>query len=433
MASGGSMLFAPVRIGRLEVGNRVVMPPMGTNLADEGGFVTQRMRDYYGARAEGGTGLIIVEGSCVDAVLARATVRQVTLDHDRFLPGLRSLAGAIHAGGARAGIQLMHAGVAASPKWTAHPLAPSALTMPDGRTTREVTPDGMAQVAEQFAAAARRVKEAGFDGVEVHAAHRYLLAAFLSPSANRRQDAYGGEVGNRARFVLEVLRRVRETVGPAYPVWLRMNGQEWMPAGLSNDDAVVIAGLAEEAGAAAVHISAWGVKYQRQQQSLPTVPGGLLPLTAAIKKALRVPVIAVGMMSPELGEAALKNGQADLIAFGRALIADPELPRKALEGRPEDIRPCIACMHCRDGVILGRDLECQVNPAAGREGEWRIAGADRLRKVLVVGGGPGGMEAARTAALRGHKVALWEKGPRLGGQLLQAVVPPHKERMASLL
>jgi NADPH-dependent 2,4-dienoyl-CoA reductase/sulfur reductase-like enzyme len=250
---------------------------------------------------------------------------------------------------------------------------------------------------------------------------------------NRRQDGYGGEVPGRARLVLEVLRRVKEAVGPDYPVWLRMNGQEWMPNGLSNEDAVLIAGLAEEAGAAAVHISAWGVGDQRQQASLPTVPGGLLPLTTAIKKALRIPVIAVGLMSPELGEATLKEGRADLIAFGRALIADPELPLKAEEGRPQDIRPCIACMHCRDGVVMGKDIECQVNPAAGREVDWCIARLDRPKKVLVIGGGPGGMEAARTSALRGHQVTLWEKTPRLGGQLLQAVVPPHKERLVPLL
>jgi 2,4-dienoyl-CoA reductase-like NADH-dependent reductase (Old Yellow Enzyme family)/thioredoxin reductase len=433
MASGDSLLFSPVRIGGLEVKNRTVMPPMGTNLGHEEGFVTPRLQDYYGARAEGGVGLVIVEGACVDTVAAKASPRQIVIDNDRFLPGLRGLAEAIHEGGARAAIQLMHAGVAAAARLTPHPLAPSAFTMPDGRSTREITPDDMALVAEQHAAAALRVKEAGFDGVELHAAHRYLLAAFLSPSTNRRQDSYGGQAPNRARLVVEVLRRVKEAVGPNYPVWLRMNGQEWMPDGLSNEEAVLIAGLFEEAGAAAVHISAWGVKDQRQQASLPTVPGGLLPLTAAIKKALRIPVIAVGLMSPEIGEAALREGRADLIAFGRGLIADPELPRKAAEGRPEDIRPCIACMHCRDGLLTGRDVECQVNPAAGREAEWHIARAERPRKVLVVGGGPGGMEAARTAALRGHRVTLWEKGPQLGGQLLQAAVAPHKEMLAPLL
>ncbi|MDP6100186.1 MAG: FAD-dependent oxidoreductase [Dehalococcoidia bacterium] len=432
MAGAGSLLFSPVRIGGLEVKNRTVMPPMGTNMCAEG-FITPRLQEYYGARAEGGVGLVIVEGSCLDTVAAKAMPRQVAIDHDRFLIGLRGLAETIHSGGARAAIQLMHAGVAASARVTPNPLAPSPFTMPDGRTTREMTPDDMALVAEQHATAARRAQEAGFDGVELHAAHRYLLAAFLSPSTNRRQDGYGGQVPNRARFVVEVLRRVKEAVGPDYPVWVRINGQEWMPDGLSNEDAVLIGGLMEEAGAAAVHISAWGVKNQRQQASLPTVPGGLLSLTDAVKKSLRIPVIAVGLMSPEIGEAALKEGRADLIAFGRGLIADPELPRKVAEGRPEDIRPCIACMNCRDGLLVGKDIECQVNPAVGWEADWHIARSDTPKKILVIGGGPGGMEAARTAAIRGHQVTLWEKAPRLGGQLIQAAVPPHKERMAPLL
>jgi len=291
----------------------------------------------------------------------------------------------------------------------------------------------IADTVDLFAGAASRAKEAGFDGVEIHGAHVYLIASFLSTATNFRRDEYGGDIKNRARFLLRVLRRVRDTVRKDFPVWVRINGKEWMENGLSNEDAAVIASLAEQEGSDAVHVSAWGVRNQNQTASLPTVPGGLIPLAGEIKKAVRIPIIAVGMISSELGEKALIEEKTDFIAFGRALIADPELPLKVTRSRIGEICPCIACMYCRGRLMAAEDIGCQVNPAVGRERESEITPAKTHKKVLIIGGGPAGMEAACTAALRKHRVTLWEKESRLGGQLLQAIIPPHKERLAPLL
>jgi NADPH-dependent 2,4-dienoyl-CoA reductase/sulfur reductase-like enzyme len=291
----------------------------------------------------------------------------------------------------------------------------------------------IAEMVALFAKAAKRAKQAGFDAVEIHGAHRYLIAQFLSPTWNKRQDEYGGELKNRARILIETIRAVRQAVGEKYPLTCRLNGKEYgVEGGTTLEEAQEVARMAEEAGVNAIHVSAWGVRSQIQAASLPTLPGALVPLAEGIKKVVTIPVIAVGRISPELGERVLQDGKADFVAIGRALIVDPELPNKVARGKLEDIRPCTACMACRDGLLSGGELQCMVNPAVGREHEHPVRPAEKRKKVLIVGGGPAGMEAARVAASRGHEVILCEKEERLGGQLVVGAIPPHKGRIEPL-
>jgi len=271
--------------------------------------------------------------------------------------------------------------------------------------------------------------------VEIHGAHSYLVDQFLSPATNKRQDAYGGDVRGRARFLVEITKAIRGELGDSYPVWVRMNGKEYgVEGGTTLEDAQQTARMAEEAGVDAIHVSAYGPKTPTNLTSPRFVPAIIEDLAEGIKKVVTVPVMAVGRITPEAGERLLAEGKADLIAIGKGLLADPELPNKVAAGKLEDVAPCIVCMGCRDDLLLPDvpGIRCQVNAALGREDEYQIVPAAQPRRVLVVGGGPGGMEAARVAALRGHNVTLWEREARLGGQLVQAAVPPHKDRIEAL-
>jgi 2,4-dienoyl-CoA reductase-like NADH-dependent reductase (Old Yellow Enzyme family)/thioredoxin reductase len=437
-------LFQPVSIGQMSIRNRLVMPPMGTNYATLDGYVTQRSKDYYEARARGGVGLIIVEVTCVDSPVGKTIIRQLAIDDDKFIPGLRELAQTIQRHGAKAAVQLHHAGRAAKMSFTRmQPVAPSAIPDPGGYLSgggylpRELTPSEIAQVVARFAAGAERTKRAGFDGVEIHAAHHYLISQFLSSASNKRQAPYGGELRNRARLLLEVIGAIREAVGKSYPVWCRLNGMEYgIKDGITLEETLEIARLAQEAGVDAIHVSAWPIPVYRFP-AMAEPPGNMVHLAEAVKKVVTVPVIAVGKITPEVGERVLQEGKADLIAMGKALIADPELPNKLASGRLEDIIPCIGCIYCHDTLRdFGTEdgyLCCAVNTMTGREREYAITAARKTKRVLVVGGGPAGMEAARVARLRGHAVMLYEKGRRLGGQLLLARVPPHKDGIDVLI
>jgi len=451
-------LLEPGKIGQMTVRNRMVMPPMGTFLSSEEGYVTQRNKDYYEARARGGVGLVIVEITCVDAPEGRGYPNMLIADDDRFIPSLKELADVMKRHGARTAVQLHHVGAQGQSSITGMPpVAPSAVPLPGGETPRELTEAEIGRLVTCFAQAARRVKEAGFDGVEIHGAHMYLVSQFISAAVNHRQDRYGGTVENRARFLIEILKAVRQEVGRKYPVWCRLNGVELgVKDGVTIEDTMQVARTAEEAGADAIHLSATGGPSQyvaRQSGALGTTlerwrsavqksgrslwdiePGVLVPLADAVKKAVSIPVIAVARMDPVVAETALRQGKADFIAFGRSLLADPELPKKVAADRLDETRPCLYCNTCLDTLlrIPGEHIQCAVNPALGREEEHHITTAEKSKKVLVIGGGPAGMEAARVAALRGHEVHLYEKGPDLGGQLLLAGIPPHKERIGEL-
>jgi 2,4-dienoyl-CoA reductase-like NADH-dependent reductase (Old Yellow Enzyme family)/thioredoxin reductase len=424
----------------MEIKNRIVMPPMGTNMATPDGHVTEEVVCYYRERARGGVGLIIVETTCVDAPVGKTTAYQLAIDDDKFIPGLSGLAKTIHQHSARTVLQLQHGGRGAKSSITGiQPVAPSPIPMPygtqvgyEGEMPRGLAVAEIKELVRKFARAAQRAKKAGFDGVEIHSTGYYLVAQFLSSTANARQDEYGGSLRNRSRFLTEIIQAVREAVGQDYPLLCKISAMELGPgAGITVEEAQQVARMAEEAGADALEIAAmlWGV-IPRLPPATAEAPGGLLPFMDGLKKAVRIPLVAAGRITPELGEKALQEGKADLIAMGKALIADPELPMKAASGRVDEIRPCIGCLRCIDNqTVKGKGIMCSVNAAVGRERESEVKPPEKSKRVFVVGGGPAGMEAARVAAWRGHQVTLYEKQDKLGGQLLEAVVPPHKDNM----
>ncbi|MFC1944635.1 FAD-dependent oxidoreductase [Chloroflexota bacterium] len=435
MMSGFERLFQPIRIGQMELKNRIVMPGMGTNLATEDGFITQESNDYYEERAKGGCGMVIVEVSCVDYPRGKVLLHEQSIDDDKFLPGLSTLAASIQRHGARASIQLHHGGRASMSFCGGESVGPSPILSPEvwAEVPRELGLDEIAGVVDCFARGAKRAKRAGFDGVEIHAGHSYIINNFLSSASNRRSDAYGGELKNRARLLLEIIEAVRGAVGAVYPVWCRVNGTEYgLEGGITSDEARQVARMLEQAGVDAINVSANGYGLDILQGPMVHYPGNLIPLAEGIREMVNIPVMVAGRIAPSLAELALREGKADIILMGRRLIADPELPRKLSEGRLYEVRPCIYCYVCFEHIWRQEKLRCTVNPAAGREGEHKVQAATEAKRVLVVGGGPAGMEAAKVAAERGHRVTLCEKGKRLGGTLrLVSILKSEIENLVS--
>ncbi len=435
-------LFSPIQIGKMTLKNRIAMAPMGTSYCTKDGNVTPMMKDFYEARARGGAGLIIVENAAIDFYRCTQSVNRLAIDNDLNLPGLRALANAIKKHGAKACIQLTHMAKQARFDLTGfQPVAPSAIIYPGDSTPankyvmpREITVPEIHEVVQLFARAAVLAKRAGFDCVELHAAHAYIFAEFLSLNSNKRKDEYGGSLENRARLLVETLKAIREAAGEDYPVWARFNGAEYgVKDGFTLDEAKALAKMINPLSDA-MHISAFGYgKYSLTTN--PDTPGELIPLAAAIKKIVTVPVMGVGRLTPEYGEQAIKDGKVDIIAVARQFLADPDFPNKAQTGKIEDIRPCIACYSCHDmSRIIDKGVICAVNATVGQASGFDIKPAKKTRKIAIVGGGPAGMEAARALTLRGHKVVLFEKQGRLGGQLNLAIVPPYKrERMEPLI
>ncbi len=429
------LICQPLKLGSMTLKNRMVMPPMVVRYADEDGFVTDRTVNYYEARAKGGAGLIIQEATYV-STNGQILANEPGISDDKFIPGLSRVTEAIHRHGAKAAVQLVHGGRTAFFRVPGgRRISASALAAPGYPAPSEMTKSDIEEVVSAFAQAAYRAMRAGYDGVEVHAAHGYLVDQFISPASNKRADAYGGTVDNRARLLTEVIGAIKEAAGRGFPVWCRLNGKEFgVEGGETLEDAKKVARLAEQAGVVAIHVSAAGAASPIQYPTYHFTPGTIIDLAAGIKEVVHVPVIAVGRMTPELGEKLIEEGKADLIAFGRALFADPEIPNKVCAGKEEDIRPCILCFRCRDGLRNLNEIgvRCGVNAQTGREGVLGITPAEKPKKVLVVGGGPAGMEAARVAAIRGNKVTLWEKSDKLGGQLIPAAAAPYKDRIGAL-
>jgi len=425
----------PCKIGQMSLTNHLVLPSMGNNYGTEDGHVTERQINYYKERAQNGPGLIITEMVSIDSPMGRRGSHQLRIDDDSFIEGLGRLAHQIHGCNRKIALQLCHAGIEAGTRsFGLLPLSPSPIDNFKGLKGREVTENEIEYIVNQFVKGALRAKAANFDGIEVHAAHNYLLAHFLSPIWNKRKDKYGGNTKNRARILVEIISRIRKVVGPDYPVWCRMNGFEFgIEGGLSIDEAKEIARMAEQAGCDALHVSAAGYGpysgYSRACMGNPR--GNLAELAAEIKKAVNIPVIAVGRIDLKLGEELVRESKADCIAIGRGHIADPNLIKKAFEGNFDDIRPCIGCNTCVDDLTaLDVTLHCSVNACVGQECESKIIPAQKVKRVLVVGGGPGGMETAIVAAQRGHDVTLFEKQPQLGGKLNLAAKPPHKDEIS---
>ena len=428
-------LFQPGRLGRLELKNRLVMPAMGTPLASPDGQVTSRMIDYYVERAKGGVGLIVTQFSCISP--DSGPTRSLCIYDDKFIPGLRELAAAVHEHGAKIAVQTCHLGTIM--EQVGHPkdakiAVPSMLPwMEEKGCFKEASAGDIDRYVEDFAEATRRAKDADFDAVEFHACHGCLLSSFLSPALNRRSDEYGGSTENRARFACQILARSRQRVGPDFPLIFRINGDDDYEKGARSDDAARQAVLLEETGADAVSVSA-GLEFW-SPLSLPCYiyPAGVnVPLAAAVKKAVRVPVVAAGKIDSVLGEHILEEGKADFIALGRPLLADPHLPNKAREGRLEDIRRCIYCNNCLVSSKR-RFRSCTVNPFLFRESEYPPKPAPAKKKVVVIGGGLAGMQTAAILGQRGHDVSLYEREGELGGQWKVAFALKAKQSYATFV
>ncbi len=429
----------PCNIGNMELKNRIVMLATSTNYDDEMGNVTDRLIGFLEERAKGGVGLIIVESAPVDRA-GSSRYTSAMMDKDERIPKLKKLTKSIHDHGAKVAIQLSHAGRFASIRAT-HLLGQSAsglagATLWDSAggqdEVRQIKTEEIQRIAEKFGEGARRAKEAGFDAVEIHGAHGLLIHEFLSPFVNKRIDGYGRDLKGRLRFPAEVLRAIRRKVDEDFPVIYRISAEEGLEGGLKIKESKVICQVFEKEGASAIDVSS-GTAVTDPLPKFPPFPpmafrrGIFLRAAKEIKDAVNIPVIAAGRINdPVFAEKILLKGKADLIGMCRGLIADAQLPNKVSRGILDDYRPCIACGTCLQTLFQRRPVECLVNPMAGREREFAFEKAEAPKRVCVVGGGPAGMEAARVASLRGHKVVLYEKEARLGGQLNIAVIPPHR-------
>ena len=428
-------LFEPIRINRLEVPNRIYLPAMHLDMADNF-LVTEQMKAFYRERAMGGAGLVCVGFATVDE--RSGSPLNIGAHKDEFISGLAELADEIRAGGAASAVQLNHAG-RYNPSFFMEgrePVAPSAIPSRFTKETpRALEKDEIREIVDSFAAAAGRVHQAGFDAVEILCGTGYLLSEFLSPLTNRREDEYGGSPENRLRFPLEVLQAVRKQVGPDFPIVVRMNGNDLMPGGMGRRDLQEVAGrLAGEGMADALHVNV-GWHEAAVPQIVPSVPrGGFAYLARGIKKAVDVPVVASHRINdPDTARELISSHMCDMAAIGRGLISDPELPEKARQGREADIVHCIGCgQGCMDNLFRMAHVECLVNPRAGHELELPQKPVESPQRVLVAGGGPAGMSAAMAASDSGHEVILVEKSERLGGQLHIAGAPPGREEFAVL-
>ena len=423
-----SSLFSPLQFAGITMRNRIAMCPMGTGLPDEDGFVTDETVAYYNRRAAGGVGLICLEASLI-APESFVVGPELRLHDEVFVPGLRRLADAVHAHDVPVGIQMWHPG---RQTLKGAPVAPSAIPLsPRTPIPHALTRAEIERLIGLYAAAAVNCREAGFDFVEVHGAHCYLPCEFLSPLSNQRDDEYGGSLENRARFMLEIVAAVRAAAGEDFPLLFRISGDECAEGGFDINDAVRVAQWLEQAGVAAISVSAGN--WYALHMTIPPMSmehGCLLPLAAQIKQAVGVPVIAAGRLDdPVVAERAIAEGQADIVAIGRGLIADPDWPAKVRDGSISEIRPCIACNACVDLVARGEEARCAVNPAIGRDGSFAIIPVDVPRRVMVIGSGPAGMEAARIARMRGHEVSIWEREGQLGGKLDVASRAPSKSEV----
>ena len=423
-------LFEPITIRGLEFKNRIVMPPMQVGV----GLRSRRARAYYSERAKGGAGTIIIAATSVD-IFVTDDAWGKTGGVDAFLEGMGSLIQEVKQDGARIGVQLWHgnqfpAGTGAPQDTHGEAVAPSAT-----EESRELTVSEIENIISRFAGAAANAKRAGFDFVEVHGAHGYLVCQFFSSATNKRNDKYGGDLSGRMRFGLECVAAMRAASGADYPIFYRLGALEDIARGITIEDSARFASELEKVGADVIDVSLGsmaGLGFTANPGS-EQPEGTFVSLAQAVKGSVTIPVIAVGRFrTPEVAEAVVAEGKADMVAIGRQLIADPHWPQKVADGRAEDILPCISCNACFETGFTGTGLRCAVNASAGRELETDIVPADRAKRVIVIGGGPAGMEAARVAAQRGHRVTLYERETELGGQLRMAAAPPYKQEIAAL-
>ena len=448
------VLLSPFQIREVRLKNRIVKSPQVTGGTNSEGGITDDALPYYESLAKGGVGLIVLEGTAIDYPLGVFTWPTRLFNDDKFIPAYSKLTELIHSYGTKIILQIMHAGPMHQKSISGlKPVSASALTgdetpVPAYPESRELTIPEIKEIQLRFIEAAARAKKAGFDGVELHSAHRYLLNSFLSGATNKRQDEYGcRDYESRARFAVGTIKAIAEdSGGPNFIVGIRFNGQEWgLKSGLTIGDTQALAKLFEEAGANYLHVSGYGYGsflwgyWPEQLYHFPSPevkpwlktiekPGFIVSRAERIKKVVSIPVISGGRIDPKVAEWDLRNAKMDLFYMGRRLFADPELPRKLAEGRSEDIAPCTCCLECWQAAITETArVRCRINAALMNEREYELKPTEKRKRVLVVGGGPAGMEAARVAAMRGHEVILYEKEHKLGGKLALAALVKGSE------
>lgn len=444
--SSFSHLLSPGRIGTLELKNRLCQTAMGTNLANKDGTMSEESVAFYAARAAGGTGMLIMGTLGVANPVGRLQERQLWISEDRFIPGLKRLTDAIHRVGGRVCAQLNHGGVTSLydmaegrpilvpslPRMSKGGAPQKNIMLPEEIASspakpelkgppvfKEADADDFAWIVDKFASAAARAVEAGYDAIELHAGHTYLINSFISPHWNRRTDRYGGSAEGRSQLMKDVIEGIRARIGRDFPLQVKLNAEEYFfEENISLEDAKITARIAKAAGADAITVSAshnYGVARALLSSWMPETPNKLLPLAAAIREAVDLPVITVGRVDPEAADRAIAEGQLDFLAQGRKQIADDQFANHLANGGKKAVRPCIFCYQCLSQSMMGLPLRCAVNADVGYEKDNLLAPADTPRKVVVVGGGPGGMEAARRLTLRGHEVTLLEASGQLGG------------------
>ena len=438
-------LASPMNIGALTLKNRFVMTAMGSNFAEEDGRCGEKLKAYYEARAQGGCGLIILETTSIAHPAGCSMPNMVGVSGEQHLPDLTDLASRVQAHGCKIALQLNHSGkvsqedvaagrpllVPSKPAKSSNDMMPLLTREELGNFIKMAGPDGkgpqykvMEQsdidaLVTQFADAAKLTQRAGFDAIELHAGHGYVLSSFLSPATNKREDRYGGPIENRARLMIEVLKAIRSVVGEDFPILVRLDAFEYrISGGITTDDFIAAAKLAVAAGADAIDVSAYSNTQKGQaftEAPLVHQENGYLAFAERAKRELNVPIMAVGRIETERAEQDIAAGRYDLLGLGRKIIADEQLPNKIIANQAEQVRPCIYCYICVSQIFINQPLCCAVNASVGREQEDLIATSNSEQHAVVVGGGPGGMESARLLAEAGWRVSLYEKEPQLGG------------------
>jgi len=447
-------LFEPIKVGSMELKNRVVMAAAETNAAD-GEWVGEQVKRFYQERAQGGVALIILRLMPTTNTHPGWGPLNLGIHSDAFVPGLRELVEVVHSSGARIAAQPAVAGLppereggpirlsSAGGSWQADRVPPVELIGPSHvpvsstRGRERQRPLTLAEIEEIIACtaeAARRAREAGFDAIDLRCGVGSLISQFISPLTNKRTDKYGGDLEDRMRFPLELVAAIKGKVGDNCPVLCRISGDDFVQGGHTLQDNQRVAAIFEAGGIAAIHVAGGWFTAGRPVFQMSVPRGDLAYLAEGIRKTVSIPVMAGNRINdPLVAERIIAEGKADMVAVVRPLIADPEFVNKARDGRLDDIRKCIACCRCFDMALSGSTIECTVNPRAARELEYTVEPAQKPKRVFVIGGGPAGMEAARVAAIRGHNVTLLEKEDRLGGHLLEASAAPYKEEIRDLL
>jgi 2,4-dienoyl-CoA reductase (NADPH2) len=447
------LLASPASIGNLELRNRMIMAAMGSNFASEDGHTTDQLTAYYEKRAQGGIGLIILETSAITWPAGASMPNMIGFSKDEFIPSLKSLTQRIHQHGSKIAAQLNHSGKIAQEDVVAGrpipvPSIPKSepsdmfglLTQdeimnfikaggPDGKGPRyhELSADEIQQEVQHFVDAAKRAKAANFDAIEIHAGHGYLISSFLSPAINKRTDEYGGTPEKRAKLLVDIISQIKNQLKD-FPVLVRLDANEYrIENGITPNDFLITASMAQDAGADAIDVSAYGNTSKGiafTEAPLVHEPGGFLNFVKMAKKELTIPIIAVGRIELDVAEKGLKNNEFDFLAMGRKILADPDLPNKIISGRDQLIRPCIYCYVCVSQIFINKPMMCAVNSQLGNEhrNENIIHSTADQKRILVIGAGPSGMESARLLAMQGHDVEIWEKDKDIGGTVRVAAL-----------